>query len=409
MPRAKKTIKSNQKRKKNSRSQASSQSITATLDSDLLFLTCLVSNIRHTRQRTKPERRRESADTRHQTNHVATNNDGARSTEQPESSEVGHFSSTITISSQSSQSNLSHHEFDQPDFHSNLHNEVKPNKSSHSLINQRTTHEISNITRSNLTTNETIHNQQQNIDTFTNVNDEPSASNRQTSITTYFAPTDEQFQRIVDLNEHSTNFRIRSKIIYLSNVRHFGSNKVIDGILSDASGEIKFVAFNDQGERVTTSLKVNENIILQNGEIAIANPRYRTPFSRFEIRICPSTAIRTYQSNSFNPLIQITRKPLHEVLRMPHGALVDVEGTVILDRGLISSTGHDATNHIIRRTFKITDDTSTINVTAWNEKTDEIPENIMNKTIRIRNGKINYYNDYISINASSQTIIQFID
>ncbi|CAF1508026.1 unnamed protein product [Adineta ricciae] len=69
-----------------------------------------------------------------------------------------------------------------------------------------------------------------------------------------------------------------------------------------------------------------------------------------------------------------------------------VKGSVILDRGLISSTGRDPTNHIIRRTFKITDDTSTINVTAWNEKTDEIPENIMNKTIRIRNGKINYYN-----------------
>ncbi|CAF1185897.1 unnamed protein product [Adineta ricciae] len=313
MPRAKKTIKTNQRRKKSGRNQPS------------------ISNIRHTRQRTKAERRRQSPDTRHQKNHVPTNNDHARSTEQRKSPEVEHFSSTITISSQSSQSSLSHPELDQSAFHSNLHNEVDRNKSSHSLINQRTSHEISNITRPNLTTNETIHNQQQNIesnspaiDTFTNVNDDPSASNRQTSITTYFAPIDEQFQRIVDLNEHSTNFRIRSKIIYLSNVRHFGSNKVIDGILSDASGEIKFVAFNDQGERVTTSFKVNENITLENGEIAIANPRYRTPFSRFEIRICPSTVIRIYQSNSFNPLIQINRKPLHEVLPMSHGALVGI-------------------------------------------------------------------------------------
>ena len=56
-----------------------------------------------------------------------------------------------------------HHEFDQSDFHSNLHNEVKTNKSSHSSINQRTSYEISNITRQTLTTNETIHNQQQNI------------------------------------------------------------------------------------------------------------------------------------------------------------------------------------------------------------------------------------------------------
>ncbi|CAF1489119.1 unnamed protein product [Adineta ricciae] len=341
--------------------------------------------------------------THHQASPVPLDQDPTKPTVLSKSPEIGHLSPTLTILSQSIQSDLSmetlldvnnpfyflqgHKEIVESDSDLNHPMEVIRNQSTHSLLNRSTSDEMTTDTTANITTNDRIHVQQKNIgktrisyligyhkndsvpfllllcsikepdsnrtNTLLRIHNQQPTSEQQTAITAYFPPSEQQFQRIIDLDEHATNFQIRSKVILLNNIRQFGLNKVIDGILCDTSGEIKFVAFNDEAERLIASVKVNEKIILQNGEIAVANPRYRTPFSRFEIRICPSTVYRPYHSNSFNPSIQLNKKSLHDASQMAHGALLDVEGMVILDRGLIVSTGHDAgTNRIIRKVSK---------------------------------------------------------
>ncbi|CAF4452380.1 unnamed protein product, partial [Rotaria magnacalcarata] len=84
-----------------------------------------------------------------------------------------------------------------------------------------------------------------------------------------------------------------------------------------------------------------------------------------------------------------------------------VEGVVIMDRGIVTTTSPMTGTTMIRRSFKIKDETNAVNVTIWNDKNDNIPEDLMNRTVRIRNGKTNHYNDYVSINVSGQTIIEY--
>ncbi|CAM4763208.1 unnamed protein product [Rotaria magnacalcarata] len=69
----------------------------------------------------------------------------------------------------------------------------------------------------------------------------------------------------------------------------------------------------------------------------------------------------------------------------------NVEGVVLYDNGITTNISHSNGQSYSRRSLKIKDDTGTINITIWNEKIVEVPEQVVNKTIRMRNGKINHY------------------
>ncbi|CAF3370349.1 unnamed protein product [Rotaria socialis] len=113
-----------------------------------------------------------------------------------------------------------------------------------------------------------------------------------------------------------------------------------------------------------------------------------------------------YNSNIFKPNIKITKKTIHDISQLVNGSNVDTEGEIINDNGVSTTTSETNGSTFQRRTIKIQDETGKINVTIWNKKNEEIPDNIINQHIRIRNGKVNVYNDYISINVSDRTIIQ---
>ncbi|CAF1174720.1 unnamed protein product [Adineta steineri] len=125
------------------------------------------------------------------------------------------------------------------------------------------------------------------------------------TITYYFVLAITPYHSASDLNEIITSFQIRCKVISLSTVQNFGANKVIDGIVCDKSGEIKIVAFNEQANRALQNMKINEKLT--------SNLKYRSPFSKNEIHICPSTTIQKYESTVFDPLIQIKPNPLREI------------------------------------------------------------------------------------------------
>ncbi|CAF3500749.1 unnamed protein product [Rotaria socialis] len=69
----------------------------------------------------------------------------------------------------------------------------------------------------------------------------------------------------------------------------------------------------------------------------------------------------------------------------------NVEGVVLFDNDITTNISHSNGQSYSRRSLKIKDDTGTINITIWNEKIAEVPEQVVNKTIRMRNGKINHY------------------
>ncbi|CAM2727430.1 unnamed protein product [Rotaria socialis] len=82
---------------------------------------------------------------------------------------------------------------------------------------------------------------------------------------------------------------------------------------------------------------------------------------------------------------------------------LDVQGTIVYDNETTANISQSTGQSHTRRSIKIKGDTGSINVTIWNEKTEEIPEQITNKTIRIRNVKINHYHgDGAVINMKEQ-------
>ncbi|CAF1620560.1 unnamed protein product [Rotaria magnacalcarata] len=227
-------------------------------------------------------------------------------------------------------------------------------------------------------------------------------------INEYFPSEDNPFEEINSLNESSLNFRIRCKTIYKSQIRSFGtSSKVFDAIVCDLSGEIKVVAFNEDVDRLYNSVTLNQLITIQNGKIQRTNEVYRSPYSLYEIRLISTSTIDPYVNHTFNPIMKITKVELREISQKLHGVNNDVEGVVIMDRGIVTTTSPMTGTTMIRRSFKIKDETNAVNVTIWNDKNDNIPEDLMNRTVRIPNGKTNHYNDYVSINVSGQTIIEY--
>ncbi|CAF1958395.1 unnamed protein product [Rotaria magnacalcarata] len=70
----------------------------------------------------------------------------------------------------------------------------------------------------------------------------------------------------------------------------------------------------------------------------------------------------------------------------------NTEGQIIKDNGVSTTTSQTNGSTFQRRSIKIQDETGKINITIWNKKNEEIPDNVINQHIRIRNGKINVYN-----------------
>ncbi|CAF2950321.1 unnamed protein product [Rotaria sp. Silwood2] len=225
----------------------------------------------------------------------------------------------------------------------------------------------------------------------------------------YCPVTKNEFDEINNLNENTLQFRIRGKVIYRSPIHHFSANgRVFDCILCDRNGEVKVVVFNDEGDRIYHLMDLNQKVVVENGQIRKTDERYRTQYSIYEIRLGENSHVERYESNGFNPSFKIIKKPINDVNQLAHNVGVDVEGKIILDRGISTTRSQTTGAEIRRQSMKIEDETGGINITIWNQKIDEIPDMVMNKTIRIRKGKVNHYNDFISINVSEQAMIEIV-
>ncbi|CAF1370045.1 unnamed protein product [Rotaria sordida] len=238
---------------------------------------------------------------------------------------------------------------------SNLNNTVVSN-----MIN-----EINELTDQNIQNQRTA----STFNTSLNITNIASTSPIQTFIEQYFGTTDNSFQEINRLNENTSKFRIRCKVLYRSVIRQFGTNsKMFDGIGCDMYDEIKVVAFDEQVDRLYNLMNINQKIIIENGQVRKADERYRTTNSMYEIRLFENSHIELYESNDFNPSVKIMKKAINSVTELLHGAYVDVEGQIIMDRGVSTTISQDSTTTIRRRLLKIKDETGAINITLWNNK-----------------------------------------
>ncbi|CAF4076904.1 unnamed protein product, partial [Rotaria magnacalcarata] len=170
------------------------------------------------------------------------------------------------------------------------------------------------------------------------------------------------------------------------------SSQNIQTIFHIQNYEIKLIGFNDEVERIYHLMLLNKTIIIENGRIQKSNENYRTAYSLFDIRLVSNTNVQLYKSNIFNPNIKITKRTIHDITQLANDSNVDTEGQIIKDNGVSTTTSQTNGSTFQRRSIKIQDETGKINITIWNKKNEEIPDNVINQHIRIRNGKINVYN-----------------
>lgn len=65
-----------------------------------------------------------------------------------------------------------------------------------------------------------------------------------------------------------------------------------------------------------------QRIIIENGDIRLANPNDRSPYSSYEIRLLPSTIIQSYKNLAFNPIMTIAKQEICDVIQLPHDLYV---------------------------------------------------------------------------------------
>ncbi|CAF3889034.1 unnamed protein product [Rotaria magnacalcarata] len=309
----------------------------------------------------------------------------------------------------SSQDNLSHEQLESSSTLLNANNVTTALTDIIKINNDTSAQQDTIIENNNLLENENnIEIRATTSGSTANLRNTPSNTFIQMPIDRYFPSINRTTQDIGSLHENMMTFRFHCKVIYISPIRTFGQGcRIFDAIVCDMNDEIKVLAFNDEIDRFYDSISLNKNVTIKNGQIKKANELFRIPYTMYEILLLPNSEINVYNVIDFHPIIKITKMQIRDIGQITHGTDVDLEGKIIADRGLYTKTSE--TNQIIftRRTLKIKDETGAIYIKIWNTKIDEIPEILMGKTMRIRNGIINQFNDYVSINVSQRTIIQF--
>ncbi|CAF2073335.1 unnamed protein product [Rotaria magnacalcarata] len=222
------------------------------------------------------------------------------------------------------------------------------------------------------------------------------------SIYKYFTvlPSAKKFKQINNLNQNIKDFHIRCKTIYKTAIQYIGSNeKLFYATICDSSSEIKVVAFNEEVDSFYNIMITNETITIENGDVRIASEKFRSPYSIYEIRLISSTKIKSYKCISFNPIMITKNQPIQNLFYIVHGSSVDIEGTIIMDRGVSTRICNSSGTIIRNRTLQMKDETAIIYIIIWNDKIEELPDSILHQNIRIRNAKLNH----IKSNSSQKT------
>lgn len=112
---------------------------------------------------------------------------------------------------------------------------------------------------------------------------------------------------------------------------------------------------------------------------------FQSKYSTLEILLLAGSKVERYNSINFKPPIQLTKENIIDASRMSHGVAIgyflfflftymlfihentflDIEGQIVMDRGIIGNASNINSNSK-RRSIKVKDETSSIDITFWN-------------------------------------------
>ncbi|CAF2150945.1 unnamed protein product [Rotaria magnacalcarata] len=159
--------------------------------------------------------------------------------------------------------------------------------------------------------------------------------------------------------------------------------------LSDDTSAINLVGFNL--DSYTMSNKLVEGKSYEFGYLSIrtVDNMYKKLSHEYQLLVNNATNVREI-SMSYNYEMKYNFTDLNEIETLPFNSIIDVQVTVLRDYGI--TAGNTNGNSWMRRELHVGQNGVNIKLTLWNEQAKVISTSVIQKSLKIKYVKIDYFN-----------------
>ncbi|CAF4423265.1 unnamed protein product [Rotaria socialis] len=188
-----------------------------------------------------------------------------------------------------------------------------------------------------------------------------------------------------------------------SNLNGEGEISTFD--LVDNTSAINLIAFNLDSYIMSNKLIEGQSYEFDGLSIRSVDDLYKKLPHEFQLMVNKTTTVREI-TMSFNYELTYNFINLNRIETLPLNSIIDVEVTVLRDYGI--TAGITNGNSWVRREIHAAQDGVHIKLTLWNEQAKTIPKSIIQKTLKIKNIKVDFFNGSRTLVTMANTRIAII-
>ncbi|CAF3303668.1 unnamed protein product [Rotaria socialis] len=175
--------------------------------------------------------------------------------------------------------------------------------------------------------------------------------------------------------------------------------------LVDNTSAINLIAFNLDSYIMSNKLIEGQSYEFDGLSIRSVDDLYKKLPHEFQLMVNKTTTVREI-TMSFNYELTYNFINLNRIETLPLNSIIDVEVTVLRDYGI--TAGITNGNSWVRREIHAAQDGVHIKLTLWNEQAKTIPKSIIQKTLKIKNIKVDFFNGSRTLVTMANTRIAII-
>lgn len=218
--------------------------------------------------------------------------------------------------------------------------------------------------------------------------------------------------KIRDLNPFQTNWVIIARAINKKPIYSWknekSNGKLFSFDLLDDSGQIRVTAFNSHVDKFFDKIENNKVYCISKIDLKEANKKFANISNNFELNITNDTKIKLCEKDEIVPVMNYNYSSISKIKNMVKNSLIHTYGICYEIRSIEEFSAKSTGKTFKKRDIIIIDkNNDTITVTLWNNDADHFDENNLRSVITIINGKVNEYNDKISISMTRESVMSF--
>ncbi|CAF1368474.1 unnamed protein product [Adineta steineri] len=168
-----------------------------------------------------------------------------------------------------------------------------------------------------------------------------------------------------------------------------GEGEISTWDLVDDTGSINLVAFNLDSYILPNKLFEGKSYEFNGLSIKTVDSIYKKLSHDFQLIVNKTTKTREI-TMTYKYHLTYNFTHLNEVENLPLNSIIDVNVKILRDYG--TTTGITNGNSWTRREIHVSQDQVHMKLTLWNEQAKKIPTSIINKEIKLKNIKIDWFN-----------------